>query len=80
LDLIQDKNLAKSKSLILGLLVSCIFFEGPSADCPLSEIRNNAPESEKYEYVMGLSDEEINTILKYHEECYKKRMSGVTPD
>ena len=80
MDSIQDKTLAKSRSLVLGLLTSCSFFEGPSEDCPLTEIRNNASDAEKYEYVMGLSDGEISAILKYHEECYKKRMPGVTPE
>ena len=78
MDSIQDKDLVKSRSLILGLLEKCNFFEGPSADCPLSEMRNNANDAEKFEYVMRLSDEEITEILKYHDECYKKKMPSVT--
>ena len=76
---IQDKKSAKFRSLVLGLLINCNFFEGPSADCPLSEMRNNASDAEKYDYVMRLNDEEINAILQYHEDCYKKRMPSVTP-
>jgi hypothetical protein len=78
MDSIQDKDLTKSRALFFGLLEKCNFFEGPNVDCPLHEIRNNATDAEKYEYVMGLSDGEISAILKYHEECYKKRMPGVT--
>ena len=32
---------------------------------------------EKYEYVMGLSDEEVKSILVQHEECYEKRLSDI---
>ena len=78
MDSTQDKDLAKSRSLILGLLERCNFFEGPNADCPLSEMRHSANDAEKYEYVMGLYDEEISAILKYHDKCYKKRMPSVT--
>jgi hypothetical protein len=78
MDSIQDKSLLKSRALLFGLLVSCNIYEGASANCPLSEIRNNASDEEKYKYVMGLSDEEINIILAYHNECFEKRMSGVT--
>jgi len=66
MDSIQDKSLLKSRALLFGLLVSCNIYEGASANCPLSEIHNNA------------SDEEINIILAYHNECFEKRMSGVT--
>lgn len=76
----QDKKSAKLKSLVLGLLISCSFFDGPSAECPLSEMRNYTSDAEKYDYVMGLNDEEINAILQYHEDCYKKRMPSVTLD
>lgn len=80
MDSIQDKSLVKSRALLFGLLVSCNFFEGASANCPLSEIRNNDSNEEKYKYVMGLSDEEINKILVYHDDCFEKRMSGVTQE
>jgi hypothetical protein len=80
MDSIQDKNIAKSRSIVMGLLIICSFQEGPSADCPLQEIRNNATDAEKYEYVMGLSGGEISAILKYHEACYKKKMPRLIPD
>ena len=80
MDSIQEKDIAKSRSTVMGLLISCSFHEDPSADCPLHEIRDNATDAEKYEYVMGLSDGQISVILKYHETCYKKKMPRLIPD
>jgi len=76
----QNKSSVKYRALVLGLLANCNFFKGASANCPLSEIRNNASDEEKYQYAMGLSDEEIMKILAYHNECYERRMSDVKQD
>jgi hypothetical protein len=42
----------------------------------LSELRINLSIEEKHEYVMGLSDDEIKSILVQHDECYEKRLSA----
>ena len=74
MDSILKKSLDSSRGLLFGLLVNCIFSEGAKESCPLSELRSSLSTEEKYEYVMGLSDEEVKSILVQHEECYEKRL------
>ena len=74
MDLNLKKSLDSSRGLLFGLLVNCIFSEGAKESCPLSELRSSLPTEEKHEYVMGLSDEEVKSILLQHEECYEKRL------
>ncbi|MFC1837352.1 hypothetical protein ACFLYW_01560 [Thermodesulfobacteriota bacterium] len=76
MDLIQDKSYAQQRALLFGLLVNCTFLEGAKANCPLSELRSNLSTDKKYEYVMGLSEEEVNSILLQHKKCYEERLSG----
>ena len=74
----MDSNLKKSfdssRGLLFGLLVNCIFSAGAKENCPLTELRSSLSTEKKYEYVMGLSDEEVKSILLQHEECYEKRL------
>ena len=74
MDSTLKKSLDSSRGLLFGLLVNCIFSEGAKESCPLSELRSSLSTEEKYEYVMGLSDEEVKSILVQHEECYEKRL------
>ena len=75
----MDSNLKKSldrpRGLLFGLLVNCIFSEEASESCPLSELRSSFSTEEKHGYVMGLSEEEVKSILVQHEECYGKMLS-----
>jgi len=77
----MDSNLEKSfdssRGLLFGLLVNCIFSKGAKESCPLSELRSSLSTEEKYEYVMGLIDEEVKNVLLQHEECYEKRLSAI---
>ena len=71
------KSLDSSRGLLFGLLVNCIFSEGAKESCPLSELRSSLSTEEKHEYMMGLSDEEVKSILLQHEKCYEKRLSEI---
>ena len=68
-----EKSSGSARGLLLGLLVNCVFSTGALDDCPLWELRNNLSLEEKLKYVMGLSIEEIKSILFQHEECYEQR-------
>ena len=77
MDSILKKSLDSSRGLLFGLLVGCIFSEGAKESCPLSQLRSSLSTEEKHEYVMGLSDEEVKSILLQHEECYERRLTGL---
>jgi len=57
--------------------VNCVFSNNALESCPLCELRNNLSIDKKHDYVMGLSDEEVNSILVQHEKCYEKRISDL---
>ena len=77
MDSILNKSLDSSRGLLFGLLANCIFSTGARESCPLSELRSNFSIDEKHKYVMGLSDEEVKSLLVQHEECYEKRLSNL---
>jgi hypothetical protein len=70
---ILEKSSERARGLLFGLLVNCVFSTGAREDCPLLKMRNNLSLEEKHKYVMGLSIEEIKSILCLHEECYEQR-------
>jgi hypothetical protein len=74
MDSILEKSFDRSRSLLFGLLQSCLFSEDAKDSRPLSQLRNRLSLDEKYDYVMKLSDEVIHNILEQHEECYEKRI------
>jgi hypothetical protein len=74
MDSILEISLDRSKTLLFGLLVNCIFSENAERDCPLRELRNNLSIENKHDHVMELSKEEVNSILVQHEECYQKKL------
>ncbi|MFC1844208.1 hypothetical protein ACFLZ5_05405 [Thermodesulfobacteriota bacterium] len=76
----MEKSKDTSRALLFGLLANCIFSTGINESCPLSELRINLSIEEKYEFVMGLSDEEIKNILVQHDKCYEKRLSSLQQD
>jgi hypothetical protein len=65
-----------SRGLLFGLLVNCLFPTTSQKSCPLWNLRTNLTIEKKYDYVMGLSKEEVAHILEQHEECYEKRFTG----
>ena len=73
---ILEKSSERVRGLLFGLLVNCIFSAEASESCPLSELRSSFSTEEKHGYVMGLSDDEVKSILVQHEECYEKRLSN----
>ena len=77
---IFEKPSNPSRTLVLGLLVSCCFTEC-AEDCPLRKAHNDLSIEEKIEekdeYAQGLNDEEIKSFLVKHESCYKKRLSDL---
>ena len=73
---ISEKPSNPSRTLVLGLLVSCRYTKCVE-HCPLRKTHNNLSIEEKYEYTQGLSDKEINSILVQYESCYKKRLSDL---
>ena len=73
---ISEKPYNPSRTLVLGLLVSCRYTKC-AEDCLLRKTHNDLSIEEKYEYAQGLSDEEINNILVQHESCYEKRLSDL---
>ena len=77
MDSILETSLDRSTTLLFGLLVNCIFSESVERDCPLRELRNNLSIENKHDYVMELSEEEVNSILVQHEECYQKSLSDL---
>jgi hypothetical protein len=77
MDSTLKKSLDGSRGLLFGLLVNCIFSEAVKESCPLSELRSSLSTEEKHEYVIGLSDEEVKSILVQHKECYEERLSEI---
>jgi hypothetical protein len=58
--------------MLFGLLVSCIFADEESGNCPLAQLRKTLSIEEKYDYVMGLNGEEVESVLGEYEKCYEK--------
>ena len=75
MDLILNKSSDKSRALLFGLLVNCLFPTSTKEDCPLWKLRSSLSAEEKYEYMMGLSDEEVKSLLVQHDECNEERLS-----
>ena len=77
MDSLLEKSLVSLRDLLFRLLVNCIYSKVAGGSCPLSELRSNLTIEEKEEYVMGLSKEEVKSILVQHEECYQKKAAGL---
>ena len=77
MDTILEKSSASLRDLLFGFLVNCIYSKVARESCPLSELRSNLTIEERHEYVLGLSKEEVKSILVQHEECYEKMLSGL---
>jgi len=73
---ILEKSSNPSRTLVLGLLVSCRYTTC-TEDCPLKGLHKDLSFEEKHEYALELSDEEVKNILTQHEYCYKKRLSDL---
>jgi len=77
MDSILEKSSDRSRALLFGLLANCLFPTSKQEDCPLWELRNSLSIEKKHEYTMGLSDEEVKSILAQHEYCYENRLSDI---
>lgn len=79
MELIYEKTSSPSRSLVFGLLMSCLFTTNAEScsDCRLKELRISLSINKKHQYVMELSDVEIESILAQNESCYKKRLSDL---
>ena len=80
MDQILEKSHNPSRALVFGLLVSCLFSTNAEScsDCPLKKLRKNLSVDKKHEYVMELSDIEIESILIQYESCYENRLLDLT--
>lgn len=72
MDSILEKSSDRSRTMLFGLLISCIFDGEKSSSCPLSQLRNTLSLEEKYKYVMGLNTDEVINVLGENEKCYEK--------
>ena len=72
MELVLEKSSDRSRSMLFGLLVSCIFDDEKSKNCPLSQLRSTLSIEEKYNFVMGLNADEVASILGTNEKCYEK--------
>ena len=77
---ILTKSFDRSRSLLFGLLQSCLLEGNALESCPLAQLRNTLSFDEKYHYAMELSEEEVDNILEQHEECFKNRIIASVQD
>jgi hypothetical protein len=79
MDQILEKSHNPSRALVFGLLVSCLFSTNAEScpHCPLKKLRKNLSIDKKHEYVMELSDQEIESIFVQYESCYENRLSDL---
>jgi hypothetical protein len=80
MDDIIAKSSDRSRSLLFGLLQSCLLEGNALESCPLAQLRNSLSLEEKYHYAMESSEEEVHEILEQHEECFKKRIIASAQD
>ena len=66
-----------ARILIFSLLVACPINITPGTDCPFSKKREAYPIEEKYKYAENLSDVEVASLLKLHEECYERQIKAI---
>ena len=74
MDDIIEKSSDRSRSLLFGLLQSCLLEGNALESCPLAQLRNTLSLEEKYHFAMELDKKELNSILEQHEECFKYRI------
>ena len=72
--LILTESSERSRSVLFGLLLSCLFSEEAKNKCPLSRLRNNLTIEEKYDYIWELSENEVKNTLEKHGKCFEKRI------
>lgn len=74
MDPMLEKSSDKSRALLFGLLVNCLFPTNREEDCPLRELRGSLSIEQKFEYAMAISSEKVKSILDRHESCYQRRI------
>jgi len=74
MDDIIKKSSDRSRSLLFGLLQSCLLEGDALENCPLAQLRNTLSLEEKYYFAMESSQEEVYKILEQHDACFKNRI------
>lgn len=78
MDQIIEKSADASRGLLFGLLVDCFFSGVTNEDCPLQNLRRRFSSiEEKHRFVLGLSDDEVSSILVQHEDCFERKLSNL---
>ena len=72
---ILEKSTDQSREILFGLLTNCIFSSIENDCCPLFDLRNSLSIEQKYDFVMGLSKEDVAFMLTQHEDCFEKKLS-----
>jgi hypothetical protein len=72
---ILEKSTAQSRGILFGLLTNCIFSSNENYSCPLFDLRNSLSIEQKYDFVMGLSKEDVAFMLTQHEGCFERKLS-----
>jgi hypothetical protein len=72
---ILEKSTDQSREILFGLLTNCIFSSIENDCCPLFDLRNSLSIEQKYDFVMGLSKEDVALMLTQHEDCFEKKFS-----
>ena len=70
-----EKPTDQSRGILFGLLTNCIFSSIENDSCPLFNLRNSLSIEQKYDFVMGLSKEDVALMLTQHEDCFEKKFS-----
>ena len=74
---VHEKCPENSRALLIDLLADCRFLTCTRENCPIWEQSNNLSIEKKHEYAMGLSAEEIKSILIEYDCCYEIRLSDL---
>ena len=74
MDPMLEKSADRSRAMLFGLLVNCLFPTNRKEECPLWELRSSLSLDQKFEYAMALSDEKVESLLAFHESCYERRI------
>ena len=79
---VEEKQLATAiggprdilKKQVFDLLICCPFDHGNPPSCPLHEVRK-VPVMQRYDWLDGLSEENMRSYLTFHKKCLKEKES-----
>jgi hypothetical protein len=75
MDAIMEKSSDRSRSMLFGLLISCLLFDETMSDCPLTHLRESLTLEEKYDFVMELDKQEVDSLVRLHTKCFSMKIS-----